>query len=164
MNAFAVANTFIRLYKENPKVREKGIALTLKGLLKRVYIAHGISLALYGNGMLDPQFDRVEAWQYGPVIPSVYHTFRYQNEDVQELTSVENKKGEIITPHIKDQKYIDIIKVVFDAYIDYSDEKIINITHLKGSPWSQCYKEGSHNLIPDYLTKFYYEKVLNLNL
>lgn len=70
MNALSVANYFIEL------AHKEGRHITQLGLMKRVYIAHGFSLALNYQSLLDPRFDKVEAWRYGPVIPSVYHSFK----------------------------------------------------------------------------------------
>ena len=75
VNALAVANYFVELSK-----RDK-VPLHLLGLVKRVYIAHGFSLAITGRPLIDPRFDRIEAWKYGPVIPSVYHSFKHNKYD-----------------------------------------------------------------------------------
>ena len=69
-NALSVANYLIDLAKKENK------NLTQLGLMKRVYIAHGFSLAINKESLLDNRFDKVEAWKYGPVIPSVYHSFK----------------------------------------------------------------------------------------
>lgn len=68
-NALSVANYFIDLANRDGK------EIGLLGLMLRVYITHGFSLALYNKGLLDPQYDTVEAWNFGPCIPSVYYSF-----------------------------------------------------------------------------------------
>lgn len=69
-NALSVANYLIDLANKGKK------QITQLGLMKRVYIAHGFSLAINNKSLLDKRFDKVEAWKYGPVIPSVYHSFK----------------------------------------------------------------------------------------
>lgn len=84
-NALAVANYFVEL------AEKEGKPITLLGLVKRVYIAHGFSLALFHKSLLDPRFDKVEAWRYGPVIPSVYHSFKQNRANpITEKTVVMN--------------------------------------------------------------------------
>lgn len=82
-NALSVANYFIDLAQKDNK------PIHLLGLVKRVYIAHGFALALLGRELLDSRFDKVEAWRYGPVIPSVYHSFKqYRTKEIKEKTVV----------------------------------------------------------------------------
>ena len=47
-NALAVANYFVELAQKESK------PITLLGLVKRVYIAHGFSLAIFHKSLLDP--------------------------------------------------------------------------------------------------------------
>ena len=85
INALSVANYFLELaHKENRPIH-------LLGLVKRVYIAHGFSLAMLDKPLIDPRFDPVEAWKYGPVIPSVYHSFKqYKASPITEPTVIWN--------------------------------------------------------------------------
>lgn len=54
--AMAVANYFIDL------ARRDGKELTPQRLMALIYVAHGFSLAVFRRGILDPRYDRVEAW------------------------------------------------------------------------------------------------------
>ncbi|MGA0540298.1 Panacea domain-containing protein, partial [Neotabrizicola sp. VNH66] len=68
-DARQVANWFVT------SAQREGRTLSIMSLLKLTYIAHGWHLEtqnepLFGN--------RIEAWQYGPVIPDVYNDFRRQ--------------------------------------------------------------------------------------
>ena len=69
-NALSMANYFIELAQKD------GHEIRPLRLMKLVYIAHGFMLAMLDRSVLNPRFDRVEAWKYGPVIPSVYHSFK----------------------------------------------------------------------------------------
>ena len=88
-NALSVANYFIDLAQKDNKL------IHLLGLVKRVYIAHGLALAYRHKGLLDPRFDKVEAWKYGPVIPSVYHSFK-QNKSNAKLKKFQTLFGMIM--------------------------------------------------------------------
>ena len=156
-NALAVANYFIKLAKE------EGREIHLIGLVKRVYLAHGFSLAVHFRGLLDPRFDVVEAWKYGPVIPSVYHSFKqYKNAPITDMVSnlqYDEAKDEVdwVTPILTDKDDILIVKSVWARYKNFTDSDMIKLTHQKGTPWSLCYVEGKNNRIPDDITGgFYY--------
>src|SRR5262245_61420633 len=66
-DAKAVANRFLNL----ARLEEKN--LTPMKLQKLVYYAQGWCLGLNDCPIINEQ---VEAWQYGPVIPTLYHTFK----------------------------------------------------------------------------------------
>lgn len=159
IDAMAVANYFIELAKRDQ------VELTLLGLVKRVYIAHGFSLALFDMSLLNPRFDKVEAWRYGPVIPSVYHTFKHHgNHPITEFATIAewhtlDDEPTFITPTLEHDNAKDVCDMVWRRYQGYSGSDLVNITHRRGTPWAVCYQEGKNNEIPDEYTKFYYTKL-----
>lgn len=159
-NALAVANYFVDLAKK------EGKTITLLGLVKRVYIAHGFSLAIFHKSLLDPRFDSVEAWKYGPVIPCVYHSFKqFRANPITDKTIVmEWEDGEDFptfhTPELEDNDAKRIVEMVWKRYAGMSDSQLVSLTHKKGSPWDVCYIEGRNNEIPDGVTELYYRKVV----
>lgn len=159
-NALSVANYFIDLAHEDTK------PIHLLGLVKRVYIAHGFALALLGRGLLDPRFDKVEAWRYGPVIPSVYHSFKqYKKEPIENGTVIMewdaiNKEPVFETPILTKTDEIAIVKMVWQRYSSFSDGELVDLTHKAGSPWDICFEEGKNIEIPDQLTELYYKRLI----
>lgn len=159
-NALAVANYFIDLSVRDNK------PIHLLGLIKRVYIAHGFSLALLNHGLLDPRFDKVEAWKYGPVIPSVYHSFKQNGKNnITEKTTVmewdekkEEPKFEI--PKLNNKEDKKIVEIVWKRYIDYTDSELVTLTHIYGTPWCLCYIKDENVVIPDILTEDYYKRLI----
>lgn len=59
-SALSIANYFIDLAQSQSK------EIKPLRLMKLVYIAHGFMLAMLNRSVLNPRFDRVEAWKYGP--------------------------------------------------------------------------------------------------
>lgn len=159
-NALSVANYFIDL------AHKDGKPIRLLGLVKRVYIAHGFALALLHRGLLDPRFDKVEAWKYGPVIPSVYHSFKqYRKLPIEEGTVVmewDAIKNEptFETPVLTKEDEIAIVKMVWQRYSSFSDNELVDLTHKVGSPWDICFEEGKNIEIPDQLTELYYKRLI----
>ena len=157
--ATALANYFVDL------ANNSNVELMQFGLMKRVYIAHGFCLAVFDKPALNPRFDVVEAWKNGPVIPSVYHSFKYNGDKPIKEKSViaEWKDGKIVvtTPKLEDKDVVDIANAVWKRYEGYSDFDLIELLHKKGTPWDLCYVEGENRIIPDIYTKVFYSKVLD---
>jgi uncharacterized phage-associated protein len=131
--------------------------------MKRVYIAHGFSLAILDESLLDKRFDEVQAWKYGPVIPSVYHSFKYyRNNPITDKTVVidwDESKGtaNYIEPKLEDKTSKKIVEIVYNRYKNNSDRQMVSFTHDPGTPWSKFYIEGRNCIIPDDYTKIYYK-------
>ncbi|MDO4706955.1 MAG: DUF4065 domain-containing protein [Porphyromonadaceae bacterium] len=164
LDATAVANYFIQL-----SIRDS-IDIDLLGLIKRVYIAHGFSLAIFGQSLLNDRFDRVEAWRYGPVIPSIYHTFKHnRDKPITELAVIMNGVSDMgeplfITPILKDKQAQSVCDMVWQRYKGYNGSDLVTLTHRNGTPWAMCYIEGANCTIPDKYTKAFYEEVVRLSL
>lgn len=159
-NAISVANHFIDLANKEKK------ALRQLGLMKRVYITHGFCLALFNTSILDERFDKVEAWKNGPVIPSVYHSFKHnQNNPIREKSvfmnmSQEENSMDFIVPELQDEMVQMVVESVWKRYEDYDDFELVGLTHKNGTPWQLCYVEGENRAIPDSYTKTYYKKFI----
>ena len=167
MNGSIVANTILAL------AEEYSISFKFIKLLQLVYIAHGYSLSIRGEGLLNPDYERVEAWQFGPVIPSLYHEFKhFGKEDVDTSFKSEivttNSRGEPTVekpqPFSKESKGEDlviykIILTVFERYKDKKPFEIVDLLHNSGTPWSQVYNPNNrYVVIEDSLTKAYYRE------
>ena len=65
--------------------------LTPLQVIKMVYIAHGYSLAILGEPLVE---EAVEAWRYGPVLPSVYYAAkRYGGDGITRLLYLWHEDG-----------------------------------------------------------------------
>lgn len=164
INASITANYFLR------KAREEKICITLMKLLKLAYIAHGWALAMIDKGILDGE--NVEAWQFGPVIPSLYHEFKHfgntpiegwsqttaeQTDNGFELKTLFLEREEVVDK----EKLLEIYEAVWESYKEYSAWGLSQITHEANTPWKQYYQEGKRFLpIPDESTKEYYKNYL----
>lgn len=69
-----LARYLLFLFKEQMEnVAEEEFDVTPMKLQKLLYYCQGYSLALTGRPMFD---EEIEAWQYGPVVPSVYRKYK----------------------------------------------------------------------------------------
>lgn len=160
-SALSIANYLI------DKAHENGDSITPLRLMKLVYIAHGFMLAIFNKSVLNPRFDKVEAWKYGPVIPSVYHSFKsYGNQPIGKKTIVftdEDENGEtanFVEPSLADKDAIKVCDFVYNRYKGYTAQQLVSMLHKKESPWGMIYQEGKNNEIPDFYTQVYFKKIL----
>ncbi len=147
--ALSVANFFIE-QKNNDNVD------VLK-LNKIVYIALGFSLALKDFDLFK---DEVQAWKMGPVVPSVYHSFKDKKYNV--LTTPAEIDGEELVPKItkEDEEIYSLLTTVWNIYRDKNGKTIMGHTHTDGTPWSVCYDGSRHKVIDRDLIKVYYKGFL----
>ena len=162
-DAITLANYFVE--KSNSD-NHAPYPLTLLRLVKYVYIAYGFALSILGKKIIDGRFDTVEAWKYGPVIPSVYHSFKYHgNNRITEKSSIatkENKDGtlQFFTPEVTDNDIKEILDFVWKRYRDMPTGALIDLLHNSNTPWAYCYQEGKNVEIPDEMTKVYYDAIV----
>lgn len=137
--ALSVANAFLDIAKE------KGAQLTNMKLQKLLYFAHGWSLALRNQPLIDEQ---VEAWQYGPVFQSVYHEFKRFGASpisckASELIPVRFAEWQELEYPVPDSpEVIDLLKSVWNTYGVFSAADLSRITHTEGSPWYRAFEES----------------------
>src|SRR5205085_3233952 len=142
VRATTIANTFIELAKRD------GVSITNMQLQKLVYIAHGWSLALLSRGLIQ---DRVEAWQWGPVIPSLYRNLsRYGAGEVDSTIPMLGEQN------LKPEEQA-LVESVWKSYNQMSAFTLSTITHQENTPWNRTVKEsGLRSVIPEgYITEYY---------
>ena len=148
-HSLAVANYFIR------KANEEGTELTPMKLLKLVYIAHGWHLGIKGNELID---EGVEAWQYGPVVPSVYHEFKkYRDRQVTTPGYIFTEHAKFITPTVENQETVLFLKKVWDYYKGYNGLQLSSLTHQPDTPWDIVYNKKREIIIGTELIKEHYQ-------
>jgi uncharacterized phage-associated protein len=141
----AVANYFIN------RGRGEGIELTNMQVQKLVAIAHGFYLAIFGNPLIR---ENLKAWQWGPVIPDLYHRLRkYGAQPITEpLNHVEP------TPSTGDVP--ELLDAVWKGYKDRSAAQLSGLTHQPGTPWSLTWHNDPFGVIPEELIKKHYLELL----
>ena len=148
-DAVIIANKLIQLAIEKEKL------LTPIQIIKLVYICHGFMLGLYKRPLINQE---IEAWQYGPVISTLYNKLRkYKGSHVtREIKIWPPKKGKL------DNQENDIIKQVFSKYAHLSGPVLSTLTHLSGTPWQIVRSQIGKNkkgIIPNDLIQEYYSQL-----
>jgi uncharacterized phage-associated protein len=149
-SAKAVANEFLELAKAENR------QLTPMGVIKLTYLAHGWYLALAGEPLLD---ENVEAWRFGPVIPSLYHEFKeFGNGPITRPASISpiwNRPAALTGEGSAYAKRV--IKRVWDVYKHLTAVQLSNLTHEPNSPWTQTPNKEIHGTdIPNTVIREYF--------
>lgn len=162
-NAKQIATEFIQL------ADAEGRKLTPMQLQKLVYFAYGWYLAITGERLIN---ERVEAWQWGPVIPSLYAAFReYGSDPIDDVpgdlyfdgTKLKVRKYPLVSDDPqRDETARMIIRRVWEIYGKYSASTLSSMTHEPNSPWSKTSgKEIRGTDISDELIADYFRRLAN---
>lgn len=134
MTAFpplAIANSVLE------EAETQGKPLTIMQLLKLVYVAHGWSLALLDAPLVN---EEPEAWQHGPVFPSIYREFRrFGSQRIVGYAT--GPFGSV--PHADlSEPQRSVIRSVVQNYGDMHAFALSRMTHETDTPWSKAYRGG----------------------
>jgi uncharacterized phage-associated protein len=151
MDATAVANHV--LWRAN---KDK-VDISPMKLQKILYFLHGTYLSITGESLIDEGFRR---WDYGPVIPSVYHELKiYGGLPIDDyIKKYDKEKGEFIPFFVNTRalpRFEDILDQVWNKYSKFSAIKLSNLTHESDSPWA---KTAPNNRIPDDVIAEYFTR------
>jgi len=137
----SVANYFLDLADQD------GVAVSPMKLQKLVYLAHGWHWAIADAPLLD---EVVEAWKFGPVVPSLYHEFkrfgagRIEGERFRKVEHSRNGGWTLVPcemPDDTDEATLAraLIERVWEVYREYTGVQLSNLTHQAGTPWQKTW-------------------------
>ena len=131
LSAVDVANELIRV------AHEMGKSISNMKLQKLLYLAQGIHLAMKND---TPLFkDSIEAWKYGPVVPSTYHKFKiYFSGEIPVAHPFSNESDRLSEEQKK------LVRRVVELYGGLSAIALSNFTHLQDSPWYEAYDDADN--------------------
>ena len=133
-NALMVANTVLSI------AFNKGIDITPMKLQKLTYFIY----KQYLKQTNEPLFpERFEAWQYGPVLTSVYDEFKlYGSNHIKDYYKSSDGKAWILD--IKaNEDFSDALNFVWDKYADLDGIYLSSLTHKIGSAWYETLKNNN---------------------
>jgi len=129
----AVANYLIG------KAHAEGRSITPMQLIKLVYIAHGWTLGLYGKPLIG---EEVQAWKYGPVVPSVYQDFgHYRGKPIERQKVFFTNSGQPVVPTVLDPLARGLLDKVWEKYRSFDGVQLSSMTHQPGTPWHKTWEE-----------------------
>lgn len=125
----AVANVLL------DEADDAGLSITNLALQKLIYFAHAINLMQTGKPLVSGYF---EAWQYGPVHPSLYRAFRDSGaEPIRTRARGNNvltgQQTDLLPPDDPEVRHF--IRGVVRSYGRMSPGRLVDLAHAKGGPW-----------------------------
>ena len=144
MNAVDAARLVVSLQYQ------AGKATSHLALQKLVFYCHAYHLAFLNKPLFD---EAVEAWSYGPVIPSVYQ--KYIGYGSQIIAPEDFDRSKIAIP----QETLRIMSLVLSRYGAFSPMELVNMTHQE-QPWKDAYSSDQNNIIRNDHIKNYYQQFI----
>ena len=128
---------------------DEGVPITPLQVQKLTYFAHGWFMG-FGYGKLFNE--SIEAWQYGPVVPSVYHALKHFGR--QRITSRLYEDGKYTLSEEAER----IVGLTWKAYGKFDGIRLSKITHDGNGPWAAVMREGLRGQqIPNEIIQGYFE-------
>ncbi len=129
----------------------RSLKTTPMHVLKLVYLCHGWVLGLTDQPLVD---EPVEAWRYGPVVPSVYRRYKSFGRDA--ITTVPIDRSGMLG-----EQQREFTAVVEEVYRDYSALELSSLTHQPDTPWDTTRRKyGIGAIIPNELIRKHYRELL----
>lgn len=165
-SAKAIANAFLQIGNEH------ATPISPLKMQKLVYIAHGWSLGLTDNPLVADELP--EAWEYGPVFPSLYHEFKEYGRGAITQPASEF----VISPSTKGFTYEEpevpvgddgtwaLLRRVWDQYGKFGGIALSELTHRDGTPWdvTRAKARGVKNAdIPNDIILAHYKSLIDRN-
>lgn len=123
---------------------EDGELISNLKLQKLLYYAQGNHLALHGE-ILFPE--PIEAWNHGPVVPSVYHEYKHYG-----ASNIPCPEDFDATQYGEDVQ--DFLDEVYSVYGQFSAWKLRQMTHEE-PPWKEAFENGRTRISPDAMKAFF---------
>ena len=167
--AIAIANYLLDRDREARREGRRLPPMTPMKALKLAYYAHGWYYGTRGRPLVTDE--RVEAWNFGPVYPSLYHAAkRFGDGPIKgPLTEVDWGVAQGPPPTLEGEFHqtdpADVADWLDNIFADMGSETAFALsdsTHLHGSPWDVVYNgafDGApprNQDIPDSLIRDYF--------
>ena len=146
----SVANELIR------RAHQDGRPINNQQTLKLAYFCHAWMLAIHHRPLLNTA---VEAWEYGPIIPEIYHSLRrHGGERIRRPISLDTYG---VCEKTYDEQQTNIIDQVSEKYGYLPGRNLSTLANERGSPSHQVWKRWKRPaVIPDPIIEDYYAERL----
>lgn len=123
LSCYDVARFFLSLVDE-----DAGDVMTNLKLQKLVYYAQGFYLAKYGKALFP---ERIYAWEYGPVVPNLYHALKKHGSNPISLSDLDSLPQQRLDNDTKK-----LLSEINSVYGQFSAVRLMQLTHNE-PPWRE---------------------------
>lgn len=114
------------------RAKDQGRPVTNLKLQKILYYVQGHYLAEFDQPLFP---DEIQAWKFGPVVPSVYYEYSVYGPDEIIITGRENLEE-------CDSEEMELIDSVIDSKLRYASSELVRATHSE-EPWRKATRGGT---------------------
>lgn len=133
-NPKSVANLFLKL------ANDSGEKLSPLKLQKLVYYAHGWYAGYTGRPLLN---EPVKAWQYGPVVASLFEEFKQFGAGKIESPAADfDGVNLVFVDPPRDEGVCLFLASIWKSYGKFTAITLSEMAHAPGSPWDSAWKEN----------------------
>jgi len=145
--AIDIAKKLLLTAKQNNVFEGQGELMSNMKLQKMLYYEQGFHLAVFGTPLFE---EEIEAWMYGPVVPSVYEVYKDCGYNGIDPGNIED-----IVLSDKEQALFDEVYKVYGAF---SAIGLMNMTHQE-SPWQNTPTGVGSVISKDKMTEFFLTRI-----
>ena len=124
-------------------------------LNKILFFAHAHWLTQFRRRLCSLSF---EAWQYGPVVPLIYHQFKHHGNQTisSRATKLDFDTGEDVeVPYNHLEIDLEALQSLVAEYASYTPSKLVQLSHIPGGAWHHVWHSSPEQkfgmVIPDSL-------------
>ena len=156
MTGSALANFFIN------KSQKDGVPITNLKLQKLMFIGYGWVTALTSPKLIGEE--KFQAWQNGPVLPSIYHQMkRFGGNDLKEYAVEYYIEEDLVyIPKIKENEILGILDKIWGIYMKFTSKDLIDLISQDDAPWMNTIKNHTHNskeISNESIEKYYFNYI-----
>ena len=145
--ALDIANKLLLAASRDSVIEGQGELMSNMKLQKMLYYQQGFHLAVFGAPLFD---EPIEAWMYGPVVPSVYEHYKgYGFNGI----NPESKEEILLEP--QEQALFD---EVYKVYAAYSAVGLMNMTHQE-TPWATTPTGVGNEIEKEKMREFFLTRI-----
>lgn len=139
-------------------ILDNGKSITHLKLQKLLFFFYGIHSCIYTQ---PPFQDTIQAWQLGPVIPTIYYEFRDSGKDaIINRVNISEEEEQLNYPILRDKNLLQSAKITLLYYDRFSAGELVNKSHELNC-WKDKYIIGEKvDMVSSEIIKEFDEKIM----